>query len=98
MTATDRVLTQHPGGKQRVRIERAKYDGMVAALLAVVPEGAPGLPFQGLAERVRPHLQADVCTADVSVSSRLTAVKLDLEARGPLQRLMGSPQRLVRTR
>ena len=62
MAANDRVLTLHPGGKQGVRIERAKYDGMVAALLAVVPEGPPGVAFQGLAERVRPHLPADVYT------------------------------------
>ena len=68
MAANDRVLTLHPGGKQGVRIERAKYDGMVAALLAVVPEGPPGVAFQGLAERVRPHLPADVYTSGVSVS------------------------------
>ena len=98
MAATDRVLTLHPGGKQGVRIERAKYDGMVAALLAVVPDDPPGVPLQGLADRVRPHLPRHVYTADVSVSWYLTTGKLDLEARGALRRLKGSPQRLVRTR
>lgn len=96
MVATDRVLTLHPGGKQGVRIERAKYDGMVAALLAVIPEDAPGVPFKELSDRVRPHLPADVYTAGVSVSWYLTTIKLDLEARGLLRRLKGSPQRLVR--
>lgn len=71
---------------------------MVAALLGVVPEGAPGVPFQGLVERVRPHLPADVCTSGVSVSWSLSAVKLDLEARGALRGPTGSPRRLLRTR
>ena len=96
MAATERVLTLHPSGKQGVRIERVKYDAMVAALLAVTPATAPGVPFRGLADRVRPHLPAEVFPAGVSVSWYVTTVKLDLEARGALRRLKGSPQRLVR--
>ena len=98
MADADRVLTLHPDGKQGVRIERAKYDGMRAALLAVVPAEEPGVPFQGLADRVRQQLPADVYTAGVSVSWYLITVKLDLEARGVLRRLKGSPQMLVRAR
>lgn len=98
MADADRVLTRHPDGKQGVCIERAKYDAMRAALLAVVPTEEPGVPFQGLGDRVRRRLPANVYTAEVSVSWYLTTVKLDLEARGVLRRLKGSPQRLVRAR
>lgn len=92
----DRVLTLHPEGKQGVRIDRTKYDAMVAALCAVIPGEEPGARFSDLSALVRPHLPASSFGAGVSVSWYVTTVKLDLEARGVVRRLAGSPQRLVR--
>ena len=93
----DRILTQHPTGKQGTRIERAKYDAMKRAILKVVARRGEGTPFKELSSRVRPHLADEVYGPDVSVGWYCTTVKLDLEARGLLERVPGvSPQRLLR--
>lgn len=97
MPDTERIMTLHPQGKQGVRIEKDKYDAMAAALLEVIPGNEPGVRFTELEELLAPHLPQDVYTEDVSVSWYLTTIKLDLEARGAIARLKGSPQRLVRT-
>lgn len=96
MTKPERILTLHPQGKKGVRIERSKYDAMVAALLAVIPVAEPGVRYGELEDLLVPQLPEDVYTEDVSVVWYMTAVKQDLEARGVLRQLKGSPQRLVR--
>lgn len=98
MAATARKFqTIHPeAGKQGTNIDAAKYEAMKAALLTVVPAAGAGVPFQDLAEAVRPHLP-DVLFASASVSWYVTTVKLDLEARGLIERVPGArPQRLRR--
>ncbi|MCK5943792.1 MAG: hypothetical protein KAI24_17540 [Planctomycetes bacterium] len=96
-TMTERILTEHPEGKQGVNIERRKYDAMKRALLRVTPRRAPGVRFSELPRLVREHLPAAAFPPDASVSWYVTTVKLDLEARGLLERLPGSgPQRLMR--
>lgn len=99
MTKTnDRTLTLHPDGKEGVNIDSRKYAAMKRALLAVIPPRAPGVPFAELPELVVPHLEGSAVTAADSVRWYVTTVKLDLEARGLIERLKGSPQRLVRRR
>ena len=96
--ADERILTLHPEGKQGVRIDRRKYEGMKRAILKVTPRRAPGVRFTELRQLVRAHLPETVYTPDVSISWYLTTVKLDLEARRLIARVPGSgPQRLVRT-
>lgn len=93
-----RILTLHPDDKQGVNIERAKYDEMKRALLRVVGRGAQGVPFRELSERVAEHLSDEVF-GDASVSWYCVTVKLDLEARGVLERVPGArPQRVRRAR
>lgn len=93
-----KVLTLHPEGKQGVNIERAKYDEMKRALLRVVGRGAQGVPFRELSERVAEHLSDEVYGGS-SVSWYCVTVKLDLEARGVLERVPGArPQRVRRAR
>jgi hypothetical protein len=92
----NRILTQHPEGKEGVRIERAKYDEMRRALLRVVGRGCAGVPFRELKERVAEHLSDEVF-GGASVSWYCVTVKLDLEARGELERVPGArPQRVRR--
>ncbi len=95
--AARKFQTIHPeAGKQGTRVDVAKYEAMKAALLAVVPAAGDGIPFQDLAGAVRPHLPAEVF-ANASVSWYVTTVKLDLEARGLIERVPGArPQRLRR--
>ncbi len=77
-------------------MDAAKYEAMKAALLAVVPAAEAGILFQDLVDAVRPHLPAELF-ANASVSWYVTTIKLDLEARGLIERVPGArPQRLRR--
>lgn len=97
MTASERILTLHPGGKQGVNIEVSKYEGMRAALLKVIPTGEVGVPFRELSARVEEHLDPLIFGPDVSRNWYVTTVKQDLEARGLIAQLPGArPQRLRR--
>lgn len=87
----EKILTLHPQGKQGVNISRAKYDTIREAILkAAAKEGE--IRFKDLPAAVEEELQRPF---DGSLSWYVTTVKLDLEARGLIERVPGSsPQRL----
>ena len=88
---TERILTLHPAGKQGVNIDKGKYD-MVREAIEETLRAQPGITFSALTEEVGRGI-GDVF--DGSVSWYVVSVKLDLEARGVLERVDGrSPQRL----
>ncbi len=88
--AEERILTLHPEGKQGVNISKAKYDAISNAILEVLKERGE-VSFQDLPEAVSAQLGA----FDGSVSWYVTTVKLDLEARGLIERVPKvTPQRL----
>lgn len=87
----ERILTLHPEGKQGVRIDREKYETIRSAIEAALAR-RPGLTFTELTQAVKEAHQADF---DGSISWYVTTVKLDLEARGVVERIgKKSPQRL----
>lgn len=87
----DRVETMHPDGKQGVNILRSKYDQMVNAINDAVAAKQP-IGFEELVDEVARRLGEDF---DGSIPWYVTTVKLDLEARGVLERVPGrGPQRL----
>lgn len=87
----ERILTLHPEGKQGVRIDREKYETIRSAIEAALA-GQPGMTFAELTQTVKETHQADF---DGSISWYVTTVKLDLEARGVVERMgKKSPQRL----
>ena len=92
-----RVQTRHPEPtKSMPAIDRWKYEAVRRAILAAVPKKGEGLPFKQLPGKVRELLPADALANLGSVSWYTTTVKLDLEARGELERVPGSrPQRLL---
>ena len=92
------VQTLHPDPtKSMPAIEAWKYEAVRKAILKVVPKKGEGLLFKELPGRVRGLLSADELSRLGSVSWYTTTVKLDLEARGELERVPGSrPQRLLR--
>lgn len=93
-----KILTLHPEGKQGTRIDRDKYDAMKKAILAILPRKAEGFAFKELPRAVSAKLPRKVY-GEASVSWYCTTVKLDLEARGLIERVpRSSPQRLRRTR
>jgi hypothetical protein len=87
----ERVLTLHPEGKAGVNISREKYDTVSGAIITAL-RGHGELTFTGLTEEVRRSLEV---TFEGSINWYVTTVKLDLEARGRIERLPNSrPQRL----
>ncbi len=87
----DRIMTLHPAGKTGVNIERVKYDAVRQAIIASIGEQGE-LAFKELPGAVASRLPVDF---DGSVGWYTTTVKLDLEARGLIERVPGqSPQML----
>lgn len=87
----EKILTLHPLGKQGVNIDKVKYDAMRSAILEALDE-QPALTFTGLNAVVGKKLEGNF---DGSIGWYYTTVKLDLEARGVIERVPGSrPQRL----
>jgi hypothetical protein len=83
-------------GKQGVNIEKDKYDAMRRAILKVVARNRTGIAFRDLPRLVKPHLPAAIFRG-ASVTWYTVTVKLDLEARGLIERIDGvTPQRLRR--
>lgn len=89
------IATKNPGkGKKGPRIDAARYNAMKAAILAVVPSNVDGITFASLPKLVEQRLDRDVF-AGASIPWYATTVKLDLEARGLIERIPGKvPQRL----
>ncbi len=84
-------------GKQGTRIVRWKYDLLRGAILDVIPDNAEGVAFKQLAELVERRLSAQQLKRLGSLGWYTTTVKLDLEARGEIERVPDSkPQRLRR--
>ncbi|MBL8516732.1 MAG: hypothetical protein JNM76_07155 [Betaproteobacteria bacterium] len=93
----DRVVCQTPTpGKQPVSIDAWKYEVVRDAVLAVLPVDGPGVRFQDLPGLIASQMAPDAIGQLGSLSWYATTVKLDLEVRGLVRRLPGSPQRLVR--
>jgi hypothetical protein len=87
----DRMLTQHPTGKAGVNIARFKYDAVRSAMLDAIGDHGE-LAFKELAGEVRRRLAPEF---EGSVSWYVTTVKLDLEARGEIERIPNQrPQKL----
>jgi hypothetical protein len=92
MSQNVRILALHPDPKkQGVRIDRRKYETIKAAVLAAIAE-AREMPFSRLADAVEARLAVPF---DGSIPWYTTTVKLDLEARGLIERVPGKqPQHL----
>ena len=98
MVKEARVLCKTPTpGKQPTRIPKWKYEAVRHAILKVVPKDEPGIRFAELAGEVEKLLPAEDKDRLGSVSWHTTVVKLDMEVKGEILRIVGSnPQRLVR--
>lgn len=89
---SERILTLHPDGKQGVNIDRAKYDVIRQAMLASLAEQGE-IPFSRLDEAVAVKLSEPF---DGSIGWYTTTVKLDMEARGEIERVHGKSPQVVR--
>lgn len=86
----------HPDpNKQGTRVTKAYYDAYRAALLEVIPTTAEGIFFSDLSDAVQAHVPDDIL-AQTSPGWWSTTVKLDLEARGLIERVQMPGKQRVR--
>ncbi len=88
----ERMMTLQPDGKQGVNIDRAKYDAIRQAILDSLAEER-AISFSRLHEAVSARLSEPF---DGSIGWYTTTVKLDLEARGEIERVYGKSPQVVR--
>jgi hypothetical protein len=82
----EKILTLHPEeGKQGVNISRTKYEMIRQAIMEAIRSQGP-ITFQGLVSLVDYNLRNRF---EGSIPWYVTTVKLDLEARGVIERLPG---------
>lgn len=88
----EKILTQHPEpGKSGVNISKQKYDVIREAILESIRAHGE-ITFTDLTQDVQKRLDG---TFEGSIAWYVTTVKLDLEARGLVERVPGSgPQQL----
>ena len=79
------------------RVNRAKFEAMDAALMAVLPDAPPGLTVAEAKAALLPLLDATLFPGGEKAGWWIKAVQLDHEARGTIARAKGSPVRLYRT-
>ncbi|MGO4335782.1 hypothetical protein AB4037_12795 [Labrys sp. KB_33_2] len=79
-----------------VRVDKAKYEAMKTALLAVLPETSPGLTVAEAKQHLLPLLSQALFPGGAKAGWWLKAVQLDLEAKGTVVREATKPLRLHR--
>ena len=88
----EKLLTQHPEGKQGVNISKAKYDVVRNAIMeAIRSQGV--ITFRGLVSLVEFSLRNRF---EGSIPWYVTIVKLDMEARGEIERLPEDSEQKIR--
>ena len=94
--SADKIQLIHPDPeKSAPRIELKKYTMVKNALIEGIPEDEPGVPFMDLFQIVEDRLSEDELQYLGSLNWYTTTLKLDLEARGIIERIPGSkPQRV----
>jgi hypothetical protein len=88
----ERILTLHPAGKQGVNIDRNKYDLVRQAILASLAQRGE-MPFGELPAAVEASLASPL---HGSIAWYTVSVKLDLEARGLIERVPGRSPQVIR--
>jgi hypothetical protein len=86
----------HPDpSKKGTRVTKATYLIYKTALLTVIPDTEEGIYFSDLPKAIEPYLPADIIR-DTSPGWWTTTVKLDLEARGLIERVPGKGKQRLR--
>ena len=78
----------------RGRVDRAKYEAMRAALLAVLPTSSPGLTVAEAKDALLSKLPEALFPGGEKAGWWLKAAQLDLEAKGVIARETCKPLRL----
>ncbi|MEM6963172.1 MAG: hypothetical protein AAF573_00310 [Bacteroidota bacterium] len=87
----EKILTLHPAGKKGTNISLAKYNLIKDAMLEIITD-AGDISFEALNDKMMDDLQP---TFEGKVNWYVVTVKLDLEARGIIERIpKTSPHRV----
>ena len=81
----------------RGRVDRAKFEAMRDALLAVLPGSSPGLTVAEAKAALLPKLPQSLFPGGEKAGWWLKAAQLDLEAKGVIMREESKPMRLHRS-
>jgi hypothetical protein len=98
MHMTDKIAVENintPG--RTTNVDKAKYDAMKNAMLAILPHGAPGLTAKDTKDALLPHLPETLFPAGVTAGWWMKCVQLDLEAKGTVMRENSKPLRFYQT-
>jgi len=79
------------------RVDRAKYEAMRQALLAILPAQAPGLTVKDAKAALLPRLPEDLFPQGKTAGWWLKAVQLNLEAKRVIARAPAKPVQLYKT-
>lgn len=96
-TVSEKIVIENinvPGRTERV--DRAKYMAMREALLAALPDTAPGLTVADAQKALLPFLSRDLFPEGQKAGWWMKAVQLDLEAKGVIRRAPQRPVQLYR--
>mgnify|MGYP001615676235 CR=1 FL=1 len=93
MAMEEKILTLHPQGKRGVNISKAKYETMKKAILEVLRKG--GLTHHELTHAVERKLKGKF---EGSIPWYMEGTKLDLEARGIIERAPGEKYEVYRVK
>ena len=86
----------HPDpSKQGTRVTKATYDVYKDALLKVIPNTPEGIEFISLSKAIQPHVPSEVLET-TSAGWWTTVLKLDLEARGVIERITVKGRQRIR--
>ena len=89
----EKILTLHPQGKRGVNISKAKYERMKKTILEVLRKG--GLTHHELTHAVERKLKGKF---DGSIPWYMEGTKLDLEARGVIERVPSQKREVYRVK
>ncbi len=89
----EKILTLHPQGKRGVNISKARYETMKKTILEVFRK--EGLTHHELTYAVERKLKGKF---DGSIPWYMEGTKLDLEARGVIQRIPGEKHDVYRVK
>ncbi len=79
------------------RVDKAKYEAMRDAMLAVITSDKPGMTPAEIIEAVKPILPQDLFPGGDKAGWWVKCVQLDLEFKGVITRAEKPPVRLSRT-
>ena len=93
--ADDKIEVQNVNAPHHVtRVDRAKYEAMRAALLDVLPTGAPGMTVKDALAALKPALPDDLFPGGKTSGWWQKCVQLDLEAKGIVGREETKPMQI----